>query len=130
MRETQFNENNLEQVERAARGGYYFTVLVFGLYVAISPRRSVCDCAEGIPVTGIYYGLDWITLLLPVALLVVGLFDATPQLSEKGLYAMSFALALFGSVAVQKDMRAMQGAKLRFIDAESAPRARMMMRVT
>ena len=101
--------------------GYYFTVLVFGLYAAISLQKSVRDRAEGIPVTGIYYGLSWIALLLSIALLVVGLFNATLQLSEKGFYAMSFVLALFGSVAVQKNTRDLQNAKPRYTDAESAP---------
>jgi len=101
--------------------GYYFTVLVFGLYAAISLQKSVRDRAEGIPVTGIYYGLSWIALLLSIALLVVGLFNATLQLSEKGFYAMSFVLALFGSVAVQKNTRDLQNAKPRYTDADSAP---------
>ncbi|MEB2498472.1 inner membrane protein YiaA [Burkholderia cenocepacia] len=100
--------------------GYYFTVLVFGLYAAISLQKSVRDRAEGIPVTGIYYGLSWIALLLSIALLIVGLFNATLQLSEKGFYAMSFVLALFGSVAVQKNTRDLQNAKPRYIDADSA----------
>lgn len=103
--------------------GYYFTVLVFGLYAAISLQKSVRDRAEGIPVTGIYYGLSWIALLLSIALLVVGLFNATLQLSEKGFYAMSFVLALFGSVAVQKNTRDLQNAKPRYTDADSAPSA-------
>lgn len=101
--------------------GYYFTVLVFGLYAAISLQKSVRDRAEGIPVTGIYYGLSWIALLLSIALLIVGLFNATLQLSEKGFYAMSFVLALFGSVAVQKNTRDLQNAKPRYTDADSAP---------
>ncbi|EAY62714.1 YiaAB two helix [Burkholderia cenocepacia PC184] len=100
--------------------GYYFTVLVFGLYAAISLQKSVRDRAEGIPVTGIYYGLSWIALLLSIGLLIVGLFNATLQLSEKGFYAMSFVLALFGSVAVQKNTRDLQNAKPRYIDADSA----------
>ncbi|MEN8515031.1 inner membrane protein YiaA [Burkholderia sp. RS02] len=98
--------------------GYYFTVLVFGLYAAISLQKSVRDRAEGIPVTGIYYGISWIALLLSIALLVVGLFNATLQLSEKGFYAMSFVLALFGAVAVQKNTRDLQSAKPRYTDAE------------
>ncbi|WP_310642625.1 YiaA/YiaB family inner membrane protein, partial [Burkholderia cenocepacia] len=53
--------------------GYYFTVLVFGLYAAISLQKSVSDRAEGISVTGIYYGLSWVALLLSIALLIVGL---------------------------------------------------------
>jgi uncharacterized membrane protein YiaA len=85
--------------------GYYFTVLVYGLYAAISLQKSVRDRVEGIPVTGIYYGLSWVSLVLAILLLAVGLSNATLALSEKGFYAMSFVLALFGAVAVQKNTR-------------------------
>ncbi|WP_322034368.1 inner membrane protein YiaA [Burkholderia sp. BCC1970] len=95
--------------------GYYFTVLAFGLYAAISLQKRVRDCAEAIPVTGIYYGISW------AALLVVGRFNATLQLSEQGFYAMSFVLALFGAVTVQKNTRNMRNARPRFTDADSAP---------
>jgi hypothetical protein len=83
--------------------------------------RGDGDRAEGIPGTGIYYGLGWIALLLAVALLIVGLFNATLQLSEEGFYAMSFVLALFGAVTVQKNTRDTQHPKPRFVDADSAP---------
>ena len=92
--------------------GYYFTVLVYGLYAAISPQKSVRDRVEGIPVTGIYYGLSWTSLLLANLLLAVGLFNATLALSEKGFYAMSFVLALFGAIAVQKNTRDIQARRL------------------
>lgn len=92
--------------------GYYFTVLVYGLYAAISLQKSVRDRVEGIPVTGIYYGLSWTSLLLANLLLAVGLFNATLALSEKGLYAMSFVLALFGAIAVQKNTRDIQARRL------------------
>ena len=85
--------------------GYYFAVLVLGLYAAISLQKSVRDRLEGIPVTNIYYGISWVALLIGVGLLGVGLFNATLQLSEKGFYAMAFALALFGAIAVQKNTR-------------------------
>ncbi|MDR2297735.1 MAG: YiaA/YiaB family protein [Comamonas sp.] len=85
--------------------GYYFAVLVLGLYSAISLQKSVRDRLEGIPVTSIYYGISWVALLIAVGLLGVGLFNATLQLSEKGFYAMAFALALFGAIAVQKNTR-------------------------
>ncbi|MDF3834091.1 inner membrane protein YiaA [Cupriavidus basilensis] len=100
--------------------GYYFTVLAFGLYAAISLQKSVRDRLEGIPVTGIYYGLSWIALLLAIALLTIGLFNATLQLSEKGFYAMSFMLALFGAIAVQKNTRDLQSAKPRFSETDAA----------
>lgn len=85
--------------------GYYFTVLMFGLFSAISVQKSVRDRLEGIAVTNIYYGLAWFCTVLAVLLLSVGLWNATLVRSEKGFYAMSFLLALFGAVAVQKNTR-------------------------
>jgi len=96
--------------------GYYFTVLVYGLFAAVSVQKSVRDKLEGIPVTGIYYGLSWLSVLLAVLLLCVGLFNATLALSEKGFYGMSFALALFGAIAVQKNTRDSLAAKPYLID--------------
>ncbi len=85
--------------------GYYFTILMYGLFSAVSLQKSVRDKIEGIPVTGIYYGLCWVSLGLAVMLLTVGLWNATLSSSEKGFYAMAFLLSLFGAVAVQKNIR-------------------------
>ena len=85
--------------------GYYFTILMYGLFAAVSLQKSVRDRLEGINVTGIYYSLCWVSLLLSIALLAVGLFNATLANSEKGFFAMAFLLALFGAVAVQKNVR-------------------------
>ncbi|UOQ76661.1 YiaA/YiaB family protein [Hymenobacter sp. 5516J-16] len=85
--------------------GYYFTVLMYGLFAAISLQKSVRDQLEGIPVTGIYYGLSWFSVLLTLVLLTVGLWNATLALSEKGFYAMSFGLSMFAAIAVQKNTR-------------------------
>ncbi|THU38176.1 hypothetical protein FAM09_15970 [Niastella caeni] len=85
--------------------GYYFTVLMFGLFSVISVQKSVRDKLEGIPVTDIYYGLSWFCTILAIVLLVVGLWNATILPSEKGYYAFSFLLALFGAIAVQKNTR-------------------------
>ncbi len=85
--------------------GYYFTVLMYGLFSAVSLQKSVRDRMEGIAVTGIYYGLCWLSLILAVLLLAVGLFNATLSASEKGFYAMAFLLSLFAAVAVQKNVR-------------------------
>jgi len=91
--------------------GYYFTVLMFGLFSVISVQKSVRDKLEGIPVTEIYYGLSWFCSILAVILLVVGLWNATLLPSEKGYYAFSFLLALFGAVAVQKNTRDIKAAE-------------------
>jgi uncharacterized membrane protein YiaA len=91
--------------------GYYFTVLMFGLFAAISLQKAVRDQLENIPVTNIYYGLAWFSTLLTVVLLVVGLWNATLDRSEKGFYAMSFTLSVFAAIAVQKNTRDSQRGK-------------------
>ena len=88
--------------------GYYFAVLMFGLFAAISLQKTVRDQLERIPVTGLYYGLAWFATLLAILLLLVGLWNATLTLSEKGFYGMAFLLSLFGAIAVQKNTRDMR----------------------
>jgi uncharacterized membrane protein YiaA len=85
--------------------GYYFTVLMFGLFSAISVQKAVRDQIEGIPVTNLYYGISWFCTLLSIVLLTVGLWNADLLRSEKGFYAMSFVLSVFASIAVQKNTR-------------------------
>jgi uncharacterized membrane protein YiaA len=85
--------------------GYYFTIIFFGLFSVISVQKAVRDKIEGVPVTDIYHGLSWFVTILSIVLLVVGLWHADMDLSEKGFFGMSFILALFGSVAVQKNVR-------------------------
>jgi uncharacterized membrane protein YiaA len=88
--------------------GYYFTVLMFGLFSAISVQKAVRDQMEGIPVTNIYYGLAWFSTILSIVLLTVGLWNAEMLKSEKGFYAMAFVLSLFAAIAVQKNTRDMK----------------------
>lgn len=85
--------------------GYYFTVLMYGLFSAVSLQKAVRDQMEGIPVTAIYYGLAWFSTLLAILLLIIGLWNAELTLSEKGFYGMSFLLSLFAAIAVQKNTR-------------------------
>jgi uncharacterized membrane protein YiaA len=85
--------------------GYYFVLLMYGLFSAVSVQKSVRDRMEGIPVTNIYYGLSWVSVLLAILLLVIGLWNATMTLSEKGFYGMSYLLSLFAAIAVQKNTR-------------------------
>jgi uncharacterized membrane protein YiaA len=91
--------------------GYYFTVLMFGLFSAISVKKAVRDQLEGIPVTNQYYGITWFTTLLSIVLLRVGLWNAELQRSEKGFYAMSFVLSLFWAIALQKNTRDVKTAR-------------------
>ena len=85
--------------------GYYLTILLFGLFAVISLQKSVRDRLEGIHVTPLYYSLCSGAVAVTLALLVVGLWNADLALSEKGFYGMSFVLALFGAVSVQKNVR-------------------------
>jgi uncharacterized membrane protein YiaA len=85
--------------------GYYFTVVMFGLFSVVSVQKAVRDKLEGIAVTDIYYGLSWFAVILCIVLLAIGLFNATMLPSEKGFYAFAFILAIFGAVAVQKNVR-------------------------
>lgn len=85
--------------------GYYFTVLMFGLFAVVSLQKSVRDRLENLPVTDMYYGICWFGTLLSIVLLIVGLWNATILPSEKGFYAFAFLLALFGAISVQKNTR-------------------------
>jgi uncharacterized membrane protein YiaA len=85
--------------------GYYFTVLIYGLFSAVSLQKAVRDDLEGIPVTTIYYGISWFSTILSILLLIIGLWNADLLRSEKGFYAMSYILSLFSAVAIQKNIR-------------------------
>jgi uncharacterized membrane protein YiaA len=85
--------------------GYYFTLILFGLFAAISLQKTVRDRIEGIPVTNIYYGICWVASGAAVLLLGIGLFNADLLLSEKGFFGMSFLVSMFAAVTVQKNVR-------------------------
>jgi uncharacterized membrane protein YiaA len=94
--------------------GYYFAVLIFGLYAAVSLQKAVRDKDEGIPVTNIYYGISWLALIVAISLMGIGLYNAgSIDLSEKGFYGMSFVLSLFAAITVQKNIRDTQRARER-----------------
>ena len=56
--------------------GYYFVVLIFGLYSSISLQKAVRDRDEGVPVTNIYYGISWFALIIAILLMGIGLYNA------------------------------------------------------
>lgn len=92
--------------------GYYFAILVFGLYSSVSLQKAVRDKEEGIPVTNIYYGISWVALIISILLMGIGLYNAgSIVLSEKGFYGMSFVLSIFAAITVQKNVRDTQKAR-------------------
>ena len=85
--------------------GYFFTLLMYGLFSAVSVQKSVRDRLDGIPVTNIYYGLSWISVMLCLLLMTIGLWNATITLAEKGFYSMAYLLSIFAAITVQKNTR-------------------------
>ena len=85
--------------------GYYFTILMFGLFAVVSLQKSVRDKLEKLPVTDLYYGICWFATLISIVLLTVGLWNSAMLPSEKGFYAFAFLLSLFGGITVQKNIR-------------------------
>ncbi len=92
--------------------GYYFAILVFGLYSSVSLQKAVRDKDEGIPVTHIYFGISWFALIISILLMAIGLYNAgSIVLSEKGFYGMAFVLSIFAAITVQKNVRDTQIAR-------------------
>ena len=83
----------------------FFTLLMFGLFAAVSVQKSVRDREEGIPVTDTYYGISWVAAIMAVLLLVLALWSTSLSLSEKGFYAMAYLLSMFSAITVQKNTR-------------------------
>lgn len=98
--------------------GYYFTILLFGLFAVISLQKTIRDRAEEIPVTNIYYGVAWFSVIASISLLIIGLWNAEMLLSEKGFYGLAMLMSLFGAITVQKNVRDMAV----FADAEKPER--------
>lgn len=85
--------------------GYYLSVLVLGLFSAVSLQKSVRDRLENIPTTQLYHVICLLSFAIAVILLIIGLWNASLLANEKGFYGVSFFMALFGAVAVQKNTR-------------------------
>ena len=75
------------------------------MFSVISVQKAVRDKLEEIQVTEMYYGISWFTTVVSILLLIIGLWNADLELSEKGFYGMSFTLSLFAAIAVQKNTR-------------------------
>lgn len=85
--------------------GYYFAILLMGIYAVISLQKVVRDKAEKIKVNDMYYGISWVITITALLLLIIGLRNADLELSEKGFYGISYLLSLFGAITVQKNTR-------------------------
>ncbi len=85
--------------------GYYFTIMLFGLFSVVSLQKTVRDKMEGVPTTKAYFLASAVATASAVILLVIGLLNAELLLSEKGFFGMAFILSLFAAITVQKNVR-------------------------
>ena len=85
--------------------GYYFAILLFGLFSFVSLQKNVRDKLEDQTVSKPYNIMCWVSSVAAITLLVVGLVNADLMLSEKGFYAMAYLLSGFASITVQKNVR-------------------------
>ena len=85
--------------------GYYFTIMLFGLFSVVSLQKTVRDKMEGVPTTKAYFLASVVATGSAIVLLVIGLLNAELLLSEKGFFGMAFTLSLFAAITVQKNVR-------------------------
>ena len=85
--------------------GYYFTILIFGLFSFVSLQKTVRDKLEGQHISKPYTIMCWVSSVAAIGLLIIGLMNAELLLSEKGFYAMAYLLSGFGAITVQKNVR-------------------------
>lgn len=85
--------------------GYYFAILLFGLFSFVSLQKTVRDKLENQTVSKMYSIMCWVASGAAIALLVIGLVNAELMLSEKGFYAMAYLLSGFAAITVQKNVR-------------------------
>ncbi|NDV59867.1 inner membrane protein YiaA [Bacteroides sp. 519] len=85
--------------------GYYFTLLLFGLFSVVALQKSVRDKMEDIPVTNLFLYISWFGTLASITLLIIGLFNAELLLSEKGFYGISYMMSVYAAISVQKNIR-------------------------
>lgn len=85
--------------------GYYFTIMLFGLFSVVSLQKTVRDKMEGVPTTKAYFLAACVATASSIVLLVIGLVNAQLLLSEKGFFGMAFILSLFAAITVQKNVR-------------------------
>ena len=85
--------------------GYYFAILIFGLFSFVSLQKTIRDKLEGQNISKPYSIMCWVSSAVAIALLTIGLMNADLLLSEKGFYAMAYLLSGFAAITVQKNVR-------------------------
>ena len=93
--------------------GFYATLLPFGLFGVIALQKSVRDRAEGVPVTSFFLVLSGVATGISILLLMIGLFNAAWDLTDKGFFGLAFLMSLFSVIVIQKNVRDIELTKTR-----------------
>jgi uncharacterized membrane protein YiaA len=64
--------------------GYYFVILLYGLFSAASLQKTYVINWRIFLLTAIYYGLCWVSMAVCIVLLLISLWNADMLMSEKG----------------------------------------------
>lgn len=89
------------------------SVLIAGLAGAVVLQKSIRDRYEGVPVTSLFVGIAWISLLASTGMLAWTLWNAPMLPSEAAVYGLGYLLAVFAAITVQKNVRDMIAFKAR-----------------
>jgi len=85
--------------------GFYFAVLVLGLFATISVQEVLRNRHEGIPTSSVYFSIAMMSLITALTMFIIALFRVDLLPSEIGFYGISYFLTLFGAICVQKMIR-------------------------
>ena len=100
--------------------GFYFAVLILGLFATISVQEVLRNRHENIPVSSVYFSLALLSLISALTMFIVALFRVDLLPSEVGFYGISYFLTLFGAICVQKMVRDREdlGSKIVLVEQE------------
>lgn len=80
--------------------GFYFAILMYGLFAVVSLQRVVREQRAGRQPGAAYQLFGWISLLLSLLLLIIGLWNAGFSFGEKSFYGMAYTLSLLAVLAI------------------------------
>lgn len=81
------------------------SLALWGLFGTVALSKSVRDRQEDIRLSWHFLLLSWLSVLLPLAFLSIYLVTVELPDVNKGLFLVSYLLALFGAVSVAKAVR-------------------------
>lgn len=92
---------------------FLYTGFLFSCFGCVSVSKAVRDKQEGIPVSGLFYGLSYVAAITPLVMTAYFLaYDSTmDDYSHRGLLGMAYALSAFAVLTISKNERDKNAAK-------------------